>query len=76
MYAQSVSGLTSSDGSVTFHGLAHSTLFFADRPKRVVDHLHTRKFVEQWGEGENNFAEDPPNAVLSFLEEGDTVPKK
>ena len=76
MFVQSANGLTSSNGSVTFHGLSHSTLFFADRPERVVGHLHSRKFVEQWGEGENSFADDPPNAVVSFLENGDTVPEE
>jgi len=76
MFVQSASGLTSSDGSVKFHGLAHSTLFFADRPERVVGHLHSRKFVEQWGEGENSFADDPPNAVVSFLENGNTPPEE
>ena len=69
-------GMTTSEGTVTLHGQAHSTLFFADRPQRVVGHIHTKKFVSEWGEGENNFAEDPPNAVLSFLEEGDTVPEE
>jgi len=29
--------------------------------------------VSDWGEGDNNFAEDPPNEVLSFLQEGDSV---
>jgi len=38
--------------------------------------MHTRKFVNEWGEGENSFAEDPPNAVVSFLEEGDAVPEE
>src|SRR6266496_5423751 len=76
LFVQSAHGLTTSKGSVTFHGLAHSTLFFADRPQRVVGHLTTRKFVDEWGEGENSFAEDPPNAVLSFLEEGDAVPEE
>jgi len=61
---------------VTFHGLAHATLFFSDRPQRVVGHLSSRKFVDQWGEGADSFAEDPPNAVLSFLEDGDTVPEE
>jgi hypothetical protein len=76
MFVQCAQGMTTSDSTVTFHGLAHSTLFFADRPQRVVGHLHSRKFVKEWGEGENNFAEDPPNAVLSFLEDGDTVPEE
>jgi hypothetical protein len=76
MFVQSANGLTSSNGSVTLHGLSRSTLFFADRPQRVVGHLHTRKFIDQWGDGENSFAEDPPNAVVSFLEEGDAVPEE
>ena len=76
LFMQSAHGLTTSNGSVTFHGLAHATLFFSDRPQRVVGHLSSRKFVDQWGEGEDSFAEDPPNAVLSFLEDGDTVPEE
>ena len=76
LFVQSAHGLTSNNGSVTFHGLAQQTLFFADRPKRVVGHLTSKKFVDQWGEGEDSFAEDPPNAVISFLEDGDVVPEE
>jgi hypothetical protein len=76
LFVHSAHGLTSSKGSVTFHGLAHATLFFSDRPQRVVGHMTSRKFVDQWGEGEDSFAQDPPNAVLSFLENGDTVPEE
>ena len=76
MFVQCAQGMTTRDSTVTFHRPAHSTLFFADRPQRVVGHMHTRKFVNDWGEGENNFAEDPPNAVVSFLEEGDAVPEE
>ena len=76
LFVQSAHGLTSSAGTVTFHGLAHATLFFADRPQRVVGHLSSRKFVDQWGEGEDSFAEDPPNAVVSFLEDGDETPEE
>jgi len=76
LFVQSARGMTSSDGSVTFHGLTHSTLFFADRPQRIVGHLSSKKFVNQWGEGEDSFAEDPPNAVISFLENEDTPPEE
>jgi hypothetical protein len=76
LFVQSAHGLTSSIGSVTFHGLAHATLLFADRPQRVVGHLTSRKFVDQWGDGEDSFAVDPPNAVVSFLEDGDAVPEE
>jgi len=76
LFVQSARGMTSSDGSVTFHGLTHSTLFFADRPQRIVGHLSSKKFVNQWDEGEDSFAEDPPNAVISFLENEDTPPEE
>jgi hypothetical protein len=76
LFVQSAHGLTTNKGSVTFHGLGHATLFFADRPQRVVGHLSSRKFIDQWGEGEDSFAEDPPNAVVSFLEDGDMVPEE
>jgi len=76
LFVQSAHGLTTNKGTVTFHGLAHATLFFSDRPQRVVGHLSSRKFVDQWAEGEDSFAQDPPNAVLSFLEDGDTVPEE
>jgi len=56
LFVQSANGLRTSKGSVTFHGLAHATLFFSDRPQRVVGHLTSRKFVDQWGEGEDSFA--------------------
>ena len=75
MFVQSARGMTSRDGTVTFQGPSDSTLFFADRPERVVGHVHTRKFVNEWGDGENSFAEDPPNAVVSFLGDGDIVPE-
>ena len=76
LFVQSAHGLTTSNGTMTLHGLAHQTLFFADRPQRVVGHLTSKKFVHQWGEGEDSFADDPPNAVVSFLENGDEVPEE
>jgi hypothetical protein len=76
MFVQSARGLTSGDGTLTLHGLGHATLFFADRPERIVGHLSTKSFVSQWGQGENSFAEDPPNAVVSFLEDGDDIPEE
>src|SRR5262245_5024846 len=72
LFVQSATGLTS-DGraTVTLHGLAESTVYFADRPRREVGHMRTRSFIELWAEGSYSFAVDPPNAVLSFLDDGD-----
>ena len=67
--------MTSAGDKVTFDGTSPATLYFSDRPQRVVGHLTTKKFVEEWGEGENSFADDPPNAVISFVEKGDQTPE-
>jgi hypothetical protein len=75
LYVQSAQGVTSRDGAFTLHGLAPSTLMFSDRPERIVGHLTAAQFVEGWGHGENSFLDDPPNAALSFLEEGDEIPE-
>ena len=37
--------------------------------------MATGDFVDLWGEGDNSFEKDPPNAVLAFLEPGDDVPE-
>jgi hypothetical protein len=75
MFVQ-VASEASLEGSVlTLHDVGASTLYFSDRPKRVVGHVSSAQFVEMWGEGDNSFKEDPPNAVLAFLEPGDDMPE-
>jgi hypothetical protein len=71
LFVQSATGFTSEGGTVTLHGLADSTVYFADRPRREVGHLRSSSFIELWDVGEHSFALDPPNAVLSFLDDGD-----
>jgi hypothetical protein len=51
------------------------TLYFADRPKRDVGHMSSDHFVANWAAGDNSFADNPPNAVLSFAEPGDRLPE-
>ena len=75
LFAQTARQMTDDGDNVTFHGLSPSTLSFSDRPQRVVGHLTTQQFVDEWGKGENSFAEDPPNAVISFVETGDETPE-
>ena len=38
--------------------------------------MATSRFVDLWTEGDNSFATDPPNAVLSFVEPGDRTPEE
>ena len=75
MFVQTAQGITSDGSVLTLRGVTPSTLYFSDRPQRVVGHMTTADFVDLWGEGENSFESDPPNAVLSFLLPGDGVPE-
>jgi hypothetical protein len=74
MFVQVASAADTSDGMLTLHNVSPSTLYFSDRPERIVGHMTTDAFVEDWGMGPNSFAEDPPNAVLSFIEPGADAP--
>jgi hypothetical protein len=74
MFVQTAHGMTSDGQTLTLEGVTPSTLYFSDRPQRIVGHMATTDFVDLWGEGDNSFEEDPPNAVLSFLEPGEDVP--
>jgi hypothetical protein len=77
LFVQTAGRLTT-DGekTITLNGLSPSTIYFADRPKREVGHMTTSRFVDLWGEGDNSFAVDPPNAVLSFAEPSDRTPEE
>ncbi len=75
LFAQTALEMTSAGDRVTLHGASPATLYFSDRPQRVVGHLTTQQFVAEWGEGDNSFASDPPNAVISFVEKGDQIPE-
>ena len=74
MFVQTARGIISDGATLTLRDVTPSTLFFSDRPQRVVGHMTTAEFVELWGEGDNSFEADPPNAVLSFVEPGDDAP--
>lgn len=75
LFVQVARAMTREGDRVTFHGLAPATLYFSDRPERVVGHLSAQQFLNEWGEGENSFADDPPNAVISFLDTDDETPE-
>ena len=69
LFAQSAAGMSYENGRLTLNGIAPTTLMFSDRPQRVTGHVPTEEFLDSWGDGDNNFADDPPNAVLSIFSE-------
>jgi hypothetical protein len=75
LFVQTAHATEQIDGRIVLRGVSPSTLYFSDRPQRVVGHIGTPEFVDIWDDGENSFAVDPPNAVLAFIEQGDEVPE-
>ena len=75
MFVQTARAIKSDGTTLTLTDVTPSTLYFSDRPKRIVGHMSTVDFVDLWAEGDNSFEEDPPNAVLAFLEPGDEAPE-
>jgi hypothetical protein len=75
MFVQTAEGAEHAGKTLTLRGLGRSTLYFSDRPQRVVGHLTAKQFVDLWAKGDNSFEEDPPNAVLAFLDGNEADPK-
>ena len=67
LFVQTCKSATLADGKLTLLGVAPTTLYFSDRPERITGHLETSGFVEEWGEGEDSFASNNPNAALSII---------
>jgi len=74
MFVQTAQAVDIGDHTLVLKGVTPTTLYFSDRPERVVGHIGTGDFIDLWGAGENSFETDPPNAVLAFLEPGGEVP--
>jgi len=60
-------GASLTGGKLTLSGVAANSIVFADRPVRAAGHVLTKHFIQQWGEGKDSFAKDPPNATVSVL---------
>ena len=74
MFVQSAEGLKVDTDSKTFHlvKVNQQTLYFSDRPQRIAGHITMADYLKEWTAkaGQNNFGDDPPNAVLSVYEPG------
>ncbi len=68
LFVQTASGMSYADGVLTLHGLTPTALMFSDRPDRVTGHIPSGEFIDSWGQGDDSFASNPPNAVLSIFQ--------
>ncbi|HVR56285.1 MAG TPA: hypothetical protein VMT72_05600 [Pseudolabrys sp.] len=65
MFVQTAKDIAYKDGVLTLQDVSPMTVFFSDRPQRIVGHVRNDVFLKKWAEGSNSFKSDPPNAVLS-----------
>lgn len=65
LYVQHAEGVTLQEGVLTLEGIGDTVLYFSDRPHRIVGRETLEEFLAAWTEGEESFAEVPPNAVLT-----------
>lgn len=57
------------NGVLTLSDANPHTLYFSDRPERIVGRVTLEEFVDAWDGGTDSFKEDPPNAVLTIHHE-------
>jgi hypothetical protein len=69
LFVQTAKNVAYGDGVLTLRDVSPVTVFFSDRPKRIVGHVRNDLFFKKWTEGNNSFKSDPPNAVLSVFDE-------
>ena len=74
LFVQNAKGVDIRDTRLSMIGISPTTIFFADRPKRIAGHMQTKDFIEDWQKdtGKESFKSDPPNGTLSVFD-GDEV---
>jgi hypothetical protein len=58
------------DGTILSLPYYRQIFGFTDRPNRLHTYLSGSDFVSLWTDEEGGFGDEPPNAVLTWLEEG------
>jgi len=67
LFVQTAKDIAYKDGVLTLREVSPMTVFFSDRPQRIVGHVRNDLFLKKWAEGNHSFESDPPNAVLSVF---------
>ncbi|MDB4678613.1 hypothetical protein OAE84_00805 [bacterium] len=73
LFVQTSNGATLTDSTLTLTGISPQTGWFTDRPYREAGQIPTEEFLTLWDEGENSFADDPPNADFTCTIDGEVV---
>ncbi|MEX0385888.1 hypothetical protein [Spiribacter onubensis] len=71
LFVHSADGVELVDETTLVVPLEREIFAFTDRPARDHLYLNAHEFVAIWNDGEDSFADDPPNAVLTWIENGE-----
>jgi hypothetical protein len=56
--------------TLTLSGVDERIVYMAERPDRDAGQITTEQFLKSWSAAKDAFANDPPNASLSYIENG------
>ena len=73
LFVQNSRGAIFTDSTLTLTGISPNTGWFTDRPYREAGQIPTMDFLTLWGEGENSFADNPPNADFTCTVDSEVV---
>jgi len=67
LFVQNASAMTFDGSLLTLKDANPDIIFFCDRPVRIAGHMNRDVFMKLVTEGENSFADNPPNAAVSIV---------
>jgi hypothetical protein len=67
LFVQDAKAMTFDGSRMTLKEANPNIIFFCDRPVRTAGHMNRDAFMKLVTEGENSFADNPPNAAVSIV---------
>jgi hypothetical protein len=67
LFVQDAKAMTFDGSELTLKDANPNIIFFCDRPVRTAGHMTRDAFMKLVTEGEDSFADDPPNAAVSII---------
>jgi len=67
LFVQDAKAMTFDGSLLTLKEANPNIIFFCDRPVRTAGHMTRDAFMKLVTEGENSFADNPPNAAVSIV---------
>ena len=73
LFFQHSDSATLTESTLKLTGVSPQTGWFTNRPYRGAGQTLTEEFISRWGQGDDSFADDPPNADLACTVNGEVV---